>query len=130
MPAITAILTNSSGSLTLPPLEQDFINQNLENAVDVVTLDNAIYTDFIDSDFAQWSLQWESMTQAEYDAIRAFYDAQFTEFAYPTLDITFYDIEDVPVRMTINEKNIWNYCGDVMGVQITLRETNTLPEVS
>lgn len=127
---ITAVLTNDSGSLTLPPLEQDFINQNLENAVDVVTLDNAIYTDFVDNDFAQWSLQWESITQAEYDSIRAYYDAQFTDYEYPTLTIAFYDVTNVPVRMTINEKNIWNYCGDVMGVQISFRETNPLPEVS
>lgn len=114
----------------LPPLEQDFINNNLENAVDVTTLDGAVYTDFVDNDFAIWTMEWDSLTQAEYDAIRAIYNSQFTTFEYPLLSIPFYSIEDVPVRMTINEKEIWNHCGDVMGVRLTLRETNALPEVS
>lgn len=116
--------------LQLPPLEQDFVNTNLENAVDVVTLDNTIYTDFVDNDFSQWSLEWDSMTQDEYDAIRAIYDSQFSDYTYPTLTIAYYGVEDVPVRMTINEKNIWKYCGDVKGVRLTFRETNPLPEVS
>jgi len=127
---IIATLTNNSGTLQLPPIELDFINRNLENAVDVITLDNTIYTDFVDNDFNQWSLKWDSLTQTEYGAIREYYNAQFTDYSYPLLSIPYYSLNNVPVRMTINEKSIWNHCGDVMGVQIGFRETNPLPEVS
>lgn len=113
-----------------PPIEVEFINKNLENAVDVVTLDSSLYTDFVNNTHDQWTLQYDSLTEAEYDAIRADYDAQFTDFAYPTLSIPYYEVTDVPARMYINEKSIWKHCGDVKGVQITFRETSQLPEVS
>lgn len=113
-----------------PPLERDFVNSNLESATDVVTLDNSLYTDFQDNTHSMWSLQYDSLTQYQYDAIRADYDAQFTTYEYPLLSIPYYDVEDVPARMTINDKNIWKHCGDVKGVQITFRETSQLPEES
>lgn len=113
-----------------PALEQDFVNTPLDNATDVVTLDNDMYTDFSENTLKQWSLNYESLTQAEYDVIKADYDAQFSTYQYPVISIPYYDVEDQPARMFINEKNIWNNCGSVQGVQITFRETKQLPEGS
>ncbi|HYH16807.1 MAG TPA: hypothetical protein VD794_16360 [Flavisolibacter sp.] len=67
------------------------------------------------------------MKKADYDAMRAIYNTQFTEYTYPLLSIPFYGVEDQPVRMYINEKNIWNNCGDLEGVQFTFRFTSQLP---
>lgn len=121
MSAITATLSGE----TLPRIERDFIDTPIENAVDVVTLDGSLYTDFV-SQGRQWTFSYESLTKAEYDNLRAIYDAQFTAYAYPELTIPFYSLADQPVRMTINEKDIWDNCGDVAGVQIIFRETNQL----
>lgn len=124
------IITAYVNGVEYPRLEHDFVNANLENAVDVVTLDNSMYTDFVDNTHNQWSLQWAYLTEDQYNAIRADYDAQFTDYQYPTLSIPYYSVVDVPCRMYINEKNIWNYCGEIKGVEVIFRETSQLPEGS
>lgn len=121
MSAITASLSGDA----LPTIERDFVDVPIENAVDIVTLDGSLYTDFV-SQGRQWQFNYESLTKAQYDELRAKYDAQFTAYEYPELSIPFYSLTDQPVRMTINEKNIWDNCGDVAGVQIIFRETNQL----
>lgn len=126
---ITATLENSLTSLDLPPIELDFINTPIENATDVQTLDGNIYTDFVNMK-AAWTFNYDSLTQDQYDEIRAIYDSQFTLFEYPKITIPFYSITDRFVRMYINDKNIWNHCGAVKNVQIKFRETDQLPEVS
>lgn len=123
--AITATLNGE----TMPPIEVDFIHTPTENAVDVVTLDGSMYTDFVSQQYS-WTFNYESLTQDEYDALRAIYDSQFTSYEYPLLSIPYYSLADQPVRMYINEKNIWNNCGAVQNVQFTFRETDQLPEVS
>lgn len=127
---ITATLTDSVGSLQLPPIEKQFLNTPLENAVDVTTLTGDIYTDFTGGRKAQWEFNYDSLTEDEYNDIRAFYDRQFTAFAYPELEIPHYSLTDQPVRMYINDKDIWNNCGAVQNVKLTFRETGQLPEVS
>lgn len=129
MSAITASVENSNGSLQLPPIEQQFLNTPIENATDVQTLDGNIYTDFT-SQKNEWTFNYDSLTEDEYNAIKAFYDDQFTLYEYPTLSIPHFSITDQPARMYINEKDIWNNCGAVQNVQIRFRLTDQLPEVS
>lgn len=126
---ISASLTNDNGTLQLPPIEKQFLNTPVENATDVQTLDGNIYTDFTNQK-GQWEFNYDSLTEDEYNAIRAFYDAQFTLYAYPELSIPHYSLADKSVRMYINEKDIWNHCGAVQNVKLTFRETDQLPEVS
>lgn len=124
------MITLSVNGVDYPPLELDFVNKNLENATDIVTLDNSMYTDFVSNTFDQWKIQYDSLTEDEYDIIRSHYEAQFTDYQYPLLSIPYYGVSSVPVRMYINEKDIWNHCGSVKNVQIQFRETAQLPEVS
>lgn len=126
---ITATITNDNGSLQLPPIEQQFLNTPIENAVDVQTLDGNIYTDFT-SQKESWEFNYDSITEDEYNDIRAYYDAQFSLLEYPLLSIPYYSLSDRPVRMYINEKDIWNNCGAVQNVKVSFRETDQLPEVS
>lgn len=123
------MITAQLNGVDMPPIEIDFINTPTENATDVVTLDGSMYTDFISQNYG-WTFNYGSLTKAQYDIIRAVYDSQFTSYEYPLLTIDYYSVEDQPVRMYINEKNIWNNCGDIQNVQITFRETPQLPEVS
>ena len=123
--AITATLNGQP----MPQIQRDFINRPQENAADVVTLSGRMYTDFVSVEHS-WTFNYESLTQAEYDSLRAIYDSQFTSYQYPTLSIPFYEIDEVPVRMYINEKNIWNNCGAVQGAQFIFRITEQLSEGS
>lgn len=126
---ITATLANSVTSLTMPPIEKQFIHAPIENATDIQTLDGNIYTDFTNQK-SEWTFNYDSLTEDEYNAIRAIYDSQFSLYEYPVLSIPHYSLEDQPVRMYINEKDIWNNCGAVQNVQLRFRVTDQLPEVS
>lgn len=123
------MITATLNATAMPSIEKDFIHTPTENAADVQTLSGDVYTDFVSQEYA-WSFSYESLTQDEYDALRAIYDSQFTLYQYPTLSIPYYSLVEQPVRMYINEKNIWNNCGAVQNVQFTFRETSQLPEVS
>jgi hypothetical protein len=121
------MITATLNGVAMPMIQRDFINTNLENAADVVTLDNSMYTDFVDNTHGLWEFNYAVLSQAEYDALRAAYDEQFLTGQYPLLSIPYYSVLDRPVRMYMNEKNIWNNCGSVQGLQIEFRETAQLP---
>lgn len=118
---ITASLTDANGTVNLPAIEQQFLNKNIENATDVITLAGDIYTDFVNQK-TQWTFNYDSLTEDQYEAIRAVYDSQFTLLTYPTLNIPYYSFS-ASCRMYINDKDIWNHCGDVQDVTLTFRET-------
>lgn len=122
-------ITASLNGIPMPAIERDFIDTPIENAADVMTLDGSLYTDFVSQE-RQWTFNYASLTEAQYNALRAAYDDQFTSYQYPTLSIPYYSLTDKPVRMTINPKSIVDNCGTVQGVEINFRETSQLPEVS
>jgi len=119
------MITATLNGIAMPPIEQKFLKRPLENATDVVTLDGNMYTDFISLNEA-WEFNYVIMTEAEYDLIKAAYEAQFTTYEYPLLSIPFFGITDQPARMSINEQDIWNNCGDVQNVQIQFRLTDQI----
>lgn len=123
------MITATLNGTDMPPIQVNFINTPTENAADVITLDGSLYTDFVSQNHS-WTFNYESLTEDEYNALRAIYDLQFTSYEYPLLSIPYYSLASQPVRMFINEKNIWNNCGAVQNVQFTFRETDQLPEVS
>lgn len=123
---ITGILSNSNQAFNLPPFEVSLDTETLENAKDIVTLDYNMYTDFINHK-REWSMRWDSLTEDEYNVLKSIYDEQFTLFEYPVLSIAYYGIASIPVRMYMNKKAVWNNCGDVENVEITLRESTQLP---
>jgi len=126
---INITLTDDVATLTLPMLEIPLTETPIEKATDVENLLGDVKTYFIGQK-RQWSHTWEYLSQADYDAIRAFYDRQLTLFKYPRLSIDYYSISDVSVRMSINQKDIVNHCGSISGLQVTFRETLQLPVVS
>jgi hypothetical protein len=123
---ITIQLTDDTTSLTLPLLEVPVSEQTIENATDVQTLDYNVYTDFI-ARKRLWSHTWATLSESDYNALRGFYDRQFTTFKYPRITIDHYAVTDVPVRMTLNTKEIISHGGEVSNVQVGLRETAQLP---
>jgi len=126
---IELILTDSTTTLTLPILEVPLTEIPIEKSTDVENLLGDVKTYFV-TQKRQWVHTWSYLSQSNYDALRAFYDRQLTLFEYPLLTIDYYTITNVPVRMTINQKDIYNNCGGVKDVQVTFRETAQLPQGS
>ena len=119
---ITASISNNSTSVDLPPIEQQFLDMPLENATDVTTLDGSMYTDFVNQK-KEWVFNYDSLTEDQYNDIRAIYDSQYSTNDYPSLSIPYYSFNQA-CRMYINTKDIWNHCGDVQNVQLTFRQAS------
>lgn len=90
------------------------------NVAKNVTLDGSLYVDFYNNR-RKWEISWKLLKAAEYDAIRAKYNLQFSsqtmlQFVVDPLGLF------VPVFISINDKNIkWN--GQLIeGFTITLEE--------
>lgn len=118
-------LTDSTGTtewgILSPPLQE----ATIEGAVDVKTYDNNISTYFT-ANKRQWSHTWPLMTESEYNALRAYYDRQWTDFKVPLLSLDHYSISLLPVRMYMEPKDVIDNCGRVENVTIRLRETRQL----
>lgn len=127
---ITAFLTDNSGTLKLPAIEVPLKTEDLYVEADVVTASNDMYTDLISNKRRKWTFTYSNITKEQYDDVKSYYDNQRVTYQYPTLSIPFYGVEDVVVRMMINEQDVYNNCGDVENVVVTFRETVQLPEGS
>lgn len=123
-----SVITGTLGGVTLPILEVPFLETPLENAVDITTLGQNTYTDFV-SQKRQWELNWTVLTEAQYNALKAVYNTQFSTGVYPTFVVPYYSI-NTQVRMYINDKNIQSNGCDIVGVKITLIEKQAIAEVS
>lgn len=120
------VITDSSGSLTLPALEVPLAINTIEGATDVQTLDYNIYTDFI----ALKRLithTWAYLSEDDFNNLKGFYDRQFIFFEYPTISIPALSITDIVVRMNLNPQTIIDKCGTVDNVTVSFRESKQNP---
>lgn len=122
---IEIVLTDNSTTATLPRLAPPLSETTVEGSRDVITLDMNMTTYFSDNK-RLWGHTWPILTIDEYNVVKGFYDRQFTDFSYPLIDIADLAIADVPVRMTINPKNIIDNCLTVQNVTVSFRETRQL----
>lgn len=106
------------GGLSLQPFNIPFEEKPLENAVDVMSLDSTLSTDFVNRR-REWDIAWKVLTEDQYNDLKAVYDAQFSSGIYPTFIITYYSI-NTPVRMYINEKDIRKDGCEIWNVKIKL----------
>lgn len=118
-------LTDATGTATLQMLEVPLSIKTIEGATDVQTLDYNVYTDFL-TQKRVWSHTWAYMDEDDYNILKGYYDRQFTLFEYPELSIDYYSVANVPVRMTLNQQEVINFCGRVQNVEVTFRETKHL----
>lgn len=118
-------LTDATGTATLQMLEVPLSIKTIEGATDVQTLDYNVYTDFL-TQKRVWSHTWAYMDEDDYNILKGYYDRQFTLFEYPELSIDYYSVANVPVRMTLNQREVINFCGRVQNVEVTFRETKQL----
>ena len=105
-----ANLEVSLQSTALPMFRaEDFKELLNANESDNKTLDGSLYTDFIGLN-RSWQIKWPRLTEAQYDAIRALYEYQFTNETYLTLEIPYYSIDTI-AKLEISSKDIkWDGC--------------------
>lgn len=85
-----------------------------------ITLDGSMYTDFTNNR-RSWLVGWEKLKAADYDTIRALYDAQYTNEAIPLVEIPEYDVV-APMKLSISERNIRLNGEIIEGFTMTLKE--------
>ena len=122
-------LTDNSTTLTMPLLSPPLSEAVLEGSTDVVTLDMNVSTYFTYNK-RMWSHTWSYLSEADYNIVKGFYDRQFTLYKYPLLTISgagSANVTNVPVRMTIDPRNIIDNCGTVQNVSVTFRESRQMP---
>lgn len=120
---ITFLLTDDTGSNEFKDFDKPMVEKPVEKSVDIVTLDNNIHTDFTGAKKREWEISWAYLDEVTYDILRGYYERQFTAYKYPRLTLDYYNVEDVPVRMTISDKQTITNCGEVADVKINLRES-------
>lgn len=108
-------------TLPMPDVPFQEIFEGLETTNQ--TLDGSIYTDFIVPGHTRrsWSLAWAVLSKDDYDAIRAIRDAQYTDEAYPILQIDYYNVY-APVKVGLNQKDIYLDGCRIQGIELTLAE--------
>lgn len=85
-----------------------------------VTLDGSMYTDFTANRRA-WVVGWEKLKAADYDTIRALYNAQYANEAIPIVEIPEYGIT-APMKLDISDRNIRLNGEIIEGFTLTLKE--------
>lgn len=118
-------LVDDTDDWTLPLLQIPLTENTIENATDVQTLDGNVHTNFIGRK-RSWQHNWYQLSEADFNRLKGFYERQFTLFKYPRIYISYYTVNNIPVRMTLNPKTIIDNCGTVRNVTITLRETTQI----
>lgn len=121
--AIRLTLKDSTQTSTIvlpsPPLVQEDNNLDVKKR----TLDNTLHVYIApNADKKTWQQRWAFLRIDEYQLIRGFRDRQRTLFSFPTLSITGLasgDIVDVPVFISMEEKQIIDNCETLENVSVT-----------
>lgn len=119
---ITLTLKDTQGQDTFNDFEPHNVD-TIEDATDVVRLDNSIRTNFKNQPKRVWNFTWSYKSDADYQTITGYYYRQFTNRKYPTLSMAHYGHTDIPVRMKIGTRNIVDNCLHNKKLSIELRET-------
>lgn len=119
---ITLTLTDSQDSRTYQDYEVPFTDSEVGGEESITTLNGNVYVDFIYTKHV-WERKFAWLSEEDYLALKGFVDRQRTTCKFPLLSIPEFGIENVPVYLTISERNTTNACGMVEDITTTMRET-------
>lgn len=85
-----------------------------------ITLDGSMYTDFT-ANRRSWTVGWQKLKAADYDTIRALYNAQYSSESIPVVEIPEYGIV-APMKLVISERDIRLNGEIIEGFTLTLKE--------
>lgn len=99
-----------------------FTIADVEGKSSNTTLDGNVYVDWAYNK-KQYSFDLFNLTPQDYADIRAYYDYQFSNSAFPTITVPELNIDKLPVYMEISSRNIINQCLLTDKLTIKFRET-------
>lgn len=99
-----------------------FTIADVEGKSSNTTLDGNVYVDWAYNK-KQYSFDLFNLTPQDYADIRAYYDYQFNNSAFPTITVPELNIDKLPVYMEISSRNIINQCLLTDKLTIKFRET-------
>lgn len=122
--SLTLTITDSTESKTYTeakigaPLTISDVTGKSQNT----TLNGNVYIDYI---YNKKSIKvtLPKPSAADYEAIRAFYDRQFTTNHFPTISIPELNISNMVVAMEISSREITSKCLESDDIELTFRET-------
>ena len=117
------IVATLSGQ-NLPKLEVPLTLVTDESSTDTVTVNGTLYTDF-GWRRQTWHMPWTLLPEADYNLLKAIYNAQFANNTYPTLTIAKYGV-NTPVRVKLNDQNIRREGMMITDIELTLIEKYAL----
>lgn len=120
--SLTLTLTDTQDTVTYTLLEVPFTTEDVTGKSEIAVLSGNVYVDYLYNK-RRWKHKWKTMSEAEYNKLRGFYDRQLSLYKFPLLSIPEYGVENVPVVMGISARKTVNNCLRVEDVEITLRET-------
>lgn len=115
-------ISDSVDEMTIQFPSPPLIEEIIEGAADVETLDLNVYTDFFATK-RNWSDTLQVMSEADFNQLKGFYDRQWTLWQYPTISIPDLGVNDVVVRMNLSPRRVKDRCGRVENVTMSFRET-------
>lgn len=102
-----------------------FVENIIEGTTDNVTLNGTQYTDFMFQKRG-WTINFKVRNEAQYNALRAVYNAQFSTNSYPNFSCVYYGVNSLPVRMQLNDKFIELDGCQIRDVEIKLTEKTSV----
>lgn len=108
-----------------PNVHTPFIKVPVEDSTDITTIDGTLYTNFTDKKRA-WKLHWSDMKMTDWNNIQDAYDLQFSTGVYASVDIPFFNITGLKMRISINDQDIRCFGVKLYDVDVTLTEQQAL----
>lgn len=116
------VSSNITKTYTEVEIGSPFTIADVEGKSSNTTLDGNVYVDWAYNK-KQYSFDLFNLTPQDYSDIRAFYDYQFNNSAFPTITVPELNIDKLPVYMEISSRNIINQCLLTDKLTIKFRET-------
>lgn len=115
-------LKDTDDEMTFELLEIPITDTDTEGAVDNVTLDGNVYTDYLYLK-KTYSVSFAWLPQDKYEQLRGFYTRQFSTGLYPELTMTDLGVQELPVRFELSDGGIIDNCGTRQSVVLKMRES-------
>lgn len=126
--AIQIKITDTQTTETFSLLEAPLVSSPVIAETDVVTVDNNISTYYTGTK-RRFEVNFGFMSDTDYAKLLGFRDRQYSNYKYPTIQITgASNITSTPItaKMILNDQRIINNCGLVENVTAEFRESKQM----
>lgn len=131
--SITFTISDSVDTMTFDGGQAEILSPLTSSPIiretDVETIDSNIST-YYSATKRQYTIQLGQLDAESYLSLLEFRARQYSNRKYPLITITgdqSINVNELPMKMTLNNQNVINNCGEVDNVQITLRESKQMP---